>query len=178
MTTMDQILVIERKATLHESLAHGLELRSGILVLQVATGEQALKVIKGHSVAVILIDVDPPDIDGCQLCRLMRRQGVKTPIMLLSANDTDADLILGLDSGASDYITKPFRFDMLLARLRVQLRRYGWRELPHMRAPGGHIGRSEIPGKLGPLMKTRVRSDGRLEPIEGARSCYLPLKAD
>ena len=58
------------------------------------------------------------------LCRLMRRQGVKTPIIMLTAHDSDADTILGLDSGANDYIPKPFRLGVLLARVRAQLRQF------------------------------------------------------
>ena len=178
MTFVSQILVIEPKARLHESLAQSLERHSGILALQATTGEQAFGVIKDHSVAVILIDVDLSYIDGCQLCRLMRRQGVKTPIILLSAHDTDADLILGLDSGASDYIIKPFRFDILLARLRVQFRRYSRRASPSTRAPGDRKEQSGIPHTLGTPVEVRIPDRIRLEQIEDVQGCNLQLKAD
>ena len=59
-----------------------------------------------------------------ELCRLMRRNGVKSPIIMLTGQDTDADQILSLDAGANDYVTKPFRLDVLLARLRAQLRQH------------------------------------------------------
>jgi len=65
-----------------------------------------------------------PDMDGREACRLMRRSGVKSPIIMLTASDTDADTILGLDAGANDYVTKPFRLGVLLARLRAQLRQH------------------------------------------------------
>ncbi len=65
-----------------------------------------------------------PDMDGREACRLMRRAGVKSPIIMLTAADSDADTILGLDAGANDYITKPFRLNVLLARLRAQLRQH------------------------------------------------------
>jgi len=70
------------------------------------------------------MDVGLPDTDGRDLCRLMRRQGVKTPVIMLTAHDSDADTILGLDSGANDYIPKPFRLGVLLARVRAQLRQF------------------------------------------------------
>ena len=63
-------------------------------------------------------------MDGRDVCRLMRRNGVKSPIIMLTGLDTDADQILGLNAGASDYVTKPFRLNVLLARLRVQLRQH------------------------------------------------------
>jgi DNA-binding response OmpR family regulator len=63
-------------------------------------------------------------MDGRELCRLMRRSGVRSPILMLTGADTDSDAILGLDSGANDYIVKPFRLSVLLARLRAQLRQH------------------------------------------------------
>jgi DNA-binding response OmpR family regulator len=71
---------------------------------------------------LILLDVDLPDMDGREACRLMRKNGITAPVVMLTAADSDSDTILGLDSGASDYITKPFRFGVLLARIRAQLR--------------------------------------------------------
>jgi len=73
---------------------------------------------------VILLDVGLPDMDGREACRLMRRNGVKAPVIMLTGADSDADTILGLDAGANDYITKPFRLGVLLARLRAQLRQH------------------------------------------------------
>lgn len=70
----------------------------------------------------MLLDVGLPDMDGREACRLMRKDGVKAPIILLTGVDTDSDTILGLDAGANDYVTKPFRFGVLLARLRAHLR--------------------------------------------------------
>jgi DNA-binding response OmpR family regulator len=70
----------------------------------------------------VVLDVGLPDTDGRELCKRLRKQGVKCPIVMLTGHDTDADTILGLDSGANDYITKPFKFPVLLARLRAQLR--------------------------------------------------------
>ena len=99
-----------------------------------ATAAKALDLAKTQRFDAVLLDVGLPDMDGRELCRLMRRNGVRAPILMLTAADGDADTILGLDSGANDYITKPFRLNVLLARLRAQLRQHealGGRGLHH-----------------------------------------------
>ncbi|MEQ9448424.1 MAG: response regulator transcription factor [Rhodospirillaceae bacterium] len=73
---------------------------------------------------IILLDVGLPDIDGRQVCRQMREKGVRSPIIMLTAADSDDDTIMGLDAGANDYITKPFRMAVLLARVRAHLRQH------------------------------------------------------
>ncbi len=70
----------------------------------------------------MLLDVGLPDMDGREVCRAMRRAGVTVPIVMLTAADNEADTVLGLDAGANDYVTKPFRLSVLLARLRAHLR--------------------------------------------------------
>jgi len=71
---------------------------------------------------VIILDVGLPDMDGREICRLMRQKGVRAPIIMLTGADTDADAILGLDAGADDYVTKPFKIEVLLARIRSLIR--------------------------------------------------------
>jgi DNA-binding response OmpR family regulator len=78
--------------------------------------------VKGGLFDLVILDVGLPDTDGRELCRRMRKQGVKCPILMLTGHDTDSDTILGLDAGANDYVTKPFKFPVLLARIRAQLR--------------------------------------------------------
>jgi DNA-binding response OmpR family regulator len=124
MASSKQILIVDDDAALRSSLAEQLELHEGFVVFQAEDGKRALNLVKEHHFEVILLDVGLPDADGRDLCRLMRRQGVKTPIIMLTAHDSDADTILGLDSGANDYIPKPFRLGVLLARLRAQLRQF------------------------------------------------------
>ncbi|MGI9433516.1 MAG: response regulator transcription factor [Geminicoccaceae bacterium] len=124
MATPKQILIVDDDAALRISLAEQLELHEGFVALQAENGESALELVKEHHFEVILMDVGLPDTDGRDLCRLMRRQGVKTPVIMLTAHDSDADTILGLDSGANDYIPKPFRLGVLLARVRAQLRQF------------------------------------------------------
>ena len=69
-----------------------------------------------------MLDVGPPDQDGRETCKIIRKNNVTTPIIMLTGAASEADTILGLDAGANDYVTKPFRFGILLARMRAQLR--------------------------------------------------------
>ena len=124
MATTRRILIVDDDDTLRGSLAEQLELHEGFAVHQAADGRTALELTEEHTFDVILLDVGLPDTDGRDLCRLLRRRGVKTPVIMLTAHDSDADTILGLDSGANDYISKPFRLGVLLARLRAQLRQH------------------------------------------------------
>jgi DNA-binding response OmpR family regulator len=124
MTNSKQVLIVDDDEALRRSLAEQLELHEGFTVMQAEDGKSGLALVKDHHFEVILLDVGLPDGDGRDICRLMRRQGVKTPIIMLTAHASDADTILGLDSGANDYIPKPFRLGVLLARLRSQLRQF------------------------------------------------------
>src|SRR5207248_11352733 len=83
---------------------------------------RALQLGSAERFDAILLDVGLPDMDGRELCRLLRQAGVQVPIIMLTGADSDADTVLGLDSGADDYVTKPFRLSVLLARLRAHLR--------------------------------------------------------
>ena len=121
MATTKQVLIVDDDTALRSSLAEQLELHEGFVAMQAENGEAALALVKEHHFEVILMDVGLPDTDGRDLCRLMRRQGVKTPVIMLTAHDSDADTILGLDN---DYIPKPFRLGVLLARVRAQLRQF------------------------------------------------------
>ena len=117
-----KILIVDDDEALRLSLAEQLELHQEFQVAQVETANQALEQVKQQYFDAILLDVGLPDMDGRELCRLMRRSNIRTPILMLTGADSDADTILGLDSGANDYIPKPFRLNVLLARLRAQLR--------------------------------------------------------
>jgi len=123
-TTAKKILLVDDDAALRQSLGEQLRLHEEFVTIEVETGAQALEAVKGEYFDAILLDVGLPDIDGREVCRLMRRNGVKSPILMLTAAQTDADTILGLDSGANDYVAKPFRLSVLLARLRAQLRQH------------------------------------------------------
>src|SRR5260221_13736702 len=119
-----KILIVDDDAALRHSLAEQLQLHEEFAVAEAAAAGPALEIAKQQTFDAILLDVGLPDMDGRELCRLMRRGGVRAPVLMLTGADSDADTILGLDSGANDYITKPFRLNVLLARLRAQLRQH------------------------------------------------------
>ena len=114
-----KILLVDDDEALRESLAEQLQLHE-----EFETAKEGLDRLVGEYFDVVLLDVGLPDMDGREACRLMRRNGVKSPIIMLTASDTDADTILGLDAGANDYVMKPFRLGVLLARIRAQLRQH------------------------------------------------------
>lgn len=124
MTSNKKILLVDDDAALRNSLAEQLHLHEEFATSEAETAAEALEIVKNTYFDCILLDVGLPDMDGRDLCRLMRRNGVRSPIIMLTGVDTDADAILGLDSGANDYVTKPFRLGVLLARLRAQLRQF------------------------------------------------------
>ena len=78
--------------------------------------------LAGVTVRPSLLDVDLPDMDGREACRLIRKAGVSTPVIMLTAQDSEDDTVEGLEAGANDYVTKPFKFAVLLARIRAHLR--------------------------------------------------------
>jgi len=124
MNSGRKILIVDDDSALRRSLAEQLQLHEEFAPAEAETAAQAFEIAKQHYYDAILLDVGLPDMDGRELCRLMRRAGVRSPILMLTGADSDADAILGLDSGANDYITKPFRLNVLLARLRAQLRQH------------------------------------------------------
>jgi DNA-binding response OmpR family regulator len=119
-----RVLLVDDDVDLRESLAEQLHLHEEFSAEEAGTGAQGLEKAKGEHFDAILLDVGLPDMDGREVCRLMRRNGVSCPVVMLTAAGSDADAILGLDSGANDYVTKPFRIGVLLARLRAQLRQH------------------------------------------------------
>src|SRR5439155_1450896 len=89
-----------------------------------AAAEHDLQAAKAGQIDLVIMDVGLPDVDGREDVRILRKNGFKAPIIMLTGHNTDSDTILGLESGANDYVTKPFRFAVLLARIRAQLRQY------------------------------------------------------
>ncbi|MEM7439544.1 MAG: response regulator transcription factor [Pseudomonadota bacterium] len=124
MSNVKKILLVDDDEDLRETLADQLVLTEEFDVFEAEDGSNGLERAKDSHHDLILLDVGLPDMDGRELCRLMRKQGVKAPIVMLTGHDTDADTILGLDAGANDYVTKPFKFPVLLARIRAQLRQH------------------------------------------------------
>jgi DNA-binding response OmpR family regulator len=119
-----RILIVDDDSALRHSLAEQLQLHEEFMAVEAATAAEALDMAKRQYHDAVILDVGLPDMDGRELCRLMRREGVRSPILMLTAADSESDTVLGLDSGANDYIAKPFRLHVLLARLRAQLRQH------------------------------------------------------
>jgi DNA-binding response OmpR family regulator len=122
--TGKKVLLVDDDVDLRQSLSEQLQLHEEFATVEAGDGKEALERVKGEYFDAILLDVGLPDTDGRDLCRIMRRNGVKAPIIMLTAQESDADQILGLDAGANDYVTKPFKLGVLLARLRAQLRQH------------------------------------------------------
>jgi DNA-binding response OmpR family regulator len=116
------VLVVEDDRAIGEGLvqdlnAHGYEVRWA------RSGTEALDAAASSPPDAILLDLGLPDLDGIHVCRSLRRTLPEVPIVILTARDTEVDTVVGLDAGASDYVTKPFSVHVLLARLRAHLRR-------------------------------------------------------
>jgi DNA-binding response OmpR family regulator len=122
MAGLRKILLVDDDDDLREALSEQLVMTEDFDVFEAGTGADGMEKVKAGLFDLVILDVGLPDTDGRELCRRMRKQGVKCPILMLTGHDTDSDTILGLDAGANDYVTKPFKFPVLLARIRAQLR--------------------------------------------------------
>jgi two-component system response regulator MprA len=119
-----RLLVVDDDRGLREVLRRALTL-AGYEVRLAETGSIALAAIESAVPDAVVLDIGLPDVDGLELCRLLRREGNRVPVLMLTARDTVSDRIDGLDAGADDYLVKPFDIDELRARLRALLRRAG-----------------------------------------------------
>ena len=124
MANLKKILLVDDDEDIREALSEQLLMTEDFDVFEAGTGAQAMEKAKQEIYDLVILDVGLPDTDGRDLCRLMRKQGIKCPIIMLTGHDSDADTILGLDAGANDYVTKPFKFSVLQARIRAQLRQH------------------------------------------------------
>jgi DNA-binding response OmpR family regulator len=124
MSNVRKILIIDDDDELRDSLSEQLALHEEFETLLAPTASEGLKLARNGHVDLVLLDVGLPDLDGREACKLLRRGGFKSPIVMLTAQVSDSDTILGLESGANDYVTKPFKLGVLLARIRAQLRQH------------------------------------------------------
>lgn len=117
-----RVLLIEDDVTIARLLKEGLEDES-YAVDVVHDGNEGYRTAVADEYDVIILDIMLPGMNGYEVCRALRNDGNKTPILMLTARDTERDIVEGLDTGADDYLAKPFSFDVLLARIRALLRR-------------------------------------------------------
>ena len=116
-----KVLLVEDDTALREALEE-LLLREGYAVIKASDVLSARNAL-GQEIDLVLLDVGLPDGDGVNLCKAWRSEGVQTPVVFLTAKDEELDVVRGLDAGGNDYVTKPFRMQELLSRIRAQLRR-------------------------------------------------------
>lgn len=117
-----RILVVEDEKKIADFIKRGLK-EEGYAVDAAYDGEEGLFLAKTNEYDLILLDLMIPKIDGLALCRKLKKEKVKAPVIMLTAKDTVKDKVMGLDSGADDYLTKPFAFEELLARIRAIFRK-------------------------------------------------------
>jgi two-component system OmpR family response regulator len=117
-----RVLVVEDDVKMAAAIRRGLRFE-GVVVDLAGSGEEAIRRVGATEYDAVLLDVMLPDIDGFETCRRLRRQGAWVPILMLTARDAVEDRVRGLDTGADDYLTKPFSLAELLARLRALARR-------------------------------------------------------
>ncbi|MCS7281316.1 MAG: response regulator transcription factor [Desulfobacterota bacterium] len=117
-----EVLLIEDEEKLLDFMKKGLE-EEGYAVDVALDGKSGLELILKKNYDIILLDLMIPEIDGLELLRIVRAQGVDTPVLIITARTSKEDIVRGLDLGSDDYLTKPFSFDELLARMRALLRR-------------------------------------------------------
>jgi len=124
MSHSPKILIVDDDAELRGALVEQLGLNGEFEILAADSGQAGIEAAKADRIDLVIMDVGLPDLDGREAVRILRQDGFKAPIIMLTGHDTDADTILGLESGANDYVTKPFRIAVLLARIRAQLRQH------------------------------------------------------
>ena len=124
MSNSRKILVCDDDNDLRGALVEQLQLYDEFLIKEVATGASAVQLAKADHFDLLIMDVGLPDIDGREVVKILRKSGFRSPVIMLTGHDGEADTILGLEAGANDYVTKPFRFAVLLARIRAHLRQH------------------------------------------------------
>ncbi|PPJ45052.1 DNA-binding response regulator [Rhizobium sp. KAs_5_22] len=122
--TVRTILLVDDDNDLRETLVEQLSLYEEFTLTEADSAAKGLQAARSGQVDLLIMDVGLPDMDGREAVKLLRKGGFKAPVIMLTGHDTDSDTILGLEAGANDYVTKPFRFAVLLARIRAQLRQH------------------------------------------------------
>lgn len=122
--TARKILIVDDDPDLREALVEQLSLFDEFEPLEAETATKGMQLARTAHVDLVLMDVGLPDMDGREAVKILRKGGFSAPVIMLTGHDTDSDQILGLEAGANDYVAKPFKFAVLLARVRAQLRQH------------------------------------------------------
>jgi DNA-binding response OmpR family regulator len=154
MSNASRLLVVDDDQDLRDTLAEQLGLHEEFQVMVVETAEAAIEAVKDDRIDLAIMDVGLPDMDGREAVKVMRQNGFRSPIIMLTGQGSDSDTVMGLEAGANDYVVKPFKFAVLLARIRAQLRQYEasedavFRIGPYTFRPGSKLLTSEKGSKL------------------------------
>lgn len=124
MSQKRRILIVDDESDLRMALAEQLSLHPEFAVFEAADVAGARAVVASQTPDLVIMDIGLPDMDGREAVRILRMEGFKRPVILLTGRDSEADTVIGLEAGANDYVVKPFRFAVLLARIRVQMRQH------------------------------------------------------
>jgi DNA-binding response OmpR family regulator len=154
MSKASRLLVVDDDQDLRDTLAEQLCLYGEFEVSTAEAAAQAVHRVRLDRIDLAIMDVGLPDMDGREAVKLMRRNGFRSPVIMLTAQGSESDTVLGLEAGANDYVVKPFKFAVLLARIRAQLRQYEASEDavfqigPYIFRPGAKLLVSEKGSKL------------------------------
>lgn len=124
MSTAKRLLIVDDDEMLCDSLLEQFSLHGDFAVQARHTAAQGMEIVGGELIDLVILDVNLPDMDGREACKAIRDGGYHGPVIMLTAQTADDDAIRGLDAGANDYVAKPFKFAVLLARIRAQLRQH------------------------------------------------------
>jgi DNA-binding response OmpR family regulator len=119
-----KILICDDDNDLREALVEQLSLYEEFETIQTDTATKGVGQARNDQIDLLIMDVGLPDMDGREAVKILRKNGFKAPIIMLTGHDTDSDTVLGLEAGANDYVVKPFKFAVLLARIRAHLRQH------------------------------------------------------
>ena len=124
MSNIRKILIVDDDEALRDALSEQLRLHEEFTVAEAPTAAAGIAHVRADQIDMVIMDVGLPDIDGREAVKILRKNGFRGPVILLTGHDSEADTVLGLESGANDYVTKPFKFAVLLARIRAHLRQH------------------------------------------------------
>jgi DNA-binding response OmpR family regulator len=171
----ERILIVEDERAVERGLEYGLT-SEGFQVLWADTGQRALELARSQDPHLILLDIRLPDISGFDVCKQLRAEGKRQPILMLTARDEEFDKVLGLELGADDYVVKPYSLRELISRVRALLRRaYGDLALP---STGGRLRFGEVEIDLERLQVSRRGAPVNLTPTEFRLLRYLVSNPD
>jgi DNA-binding response OmpR family regulator len=166
----ERILIVEDERAVARGLEYGLT-KEGFVVLWAKTGQQALDLARRRDPHLILLDIRLPDVSGFDVCRQLRAERMRQPILMLTACDEELDKVLGLELGADDYVVKPYSLRELISRIRALLRR-AYRELAAA-SVGDRLRFGEVEVDLERLQVTRQGKSVDLTPTEFRLLRYL-----